>query len=286
MKLDTQASIELSKIIAKYLLQDITTLLEYLAGGTLIGILLVYVLYRIIKVKGWFKRNPESRLWKFLYFTLRSTFYLGILGVCSTVGLIIGSNKIVEKEVNTLVDEGIAYFQATYFDDFEFVEGVFELTELVYSSGYEVNDFNEQVAEVMADEVAKKYGLGFLGSYLLAGPKNEISTFLEDTERGMLMLAVGYGLEQIGAEELMDEEQLDKTFYAWLHSDEDASLGSMNGFLSTQICSQIKPLLLGIWLPFLLIPLFFILLNSVELVVYFSKKKGTHPQDKETEILV
>jgi len=121
--------------------------------------------------------------------------------------------------------------------------------------------------------MVKENQIGFLQAYLMKTQSGQFAEQLEELERGMLVLLVGLGLEQIGAEELMDEERIDDAFYAWLHTDKDASLGSINTFLSKQIGNQLKPIVAGIWLPFLLISALFIIINAIELAIHYYRKK-------------
>jgi hypothetical protein len=273
INLDTQTTLELSKIIAQYLLQDISTLLVHLVIGIALGFLTSYLAYKLLKSKKWFKRVTDSVPKKLSYLLLRITFYLGIIGTTSFIGLIMGSNKIIDKEITTLVDQGINYYKENYFKDMKSVEELFEVADLIYSSGYEVNEFNHKIAAAVVDQLVEEKELNFLHGYMLKTRSGDFTEQLEELERGMLLLIVGLGLEKIGAEELLEEDRLDKVFYSWLHSDQDASLGTVNHFVSSQIANQIKPIVIGIWLPFLLISLFFILFNIAETAIYFHSKK-------------
>ena len=283
MELDLQTSLQISKFIGGILLDDIWILLFHLIMGFLIGTVLAYLAYRLIKAKGWFKRTLSSATKRFFLWIFRASFYLSIVGLSSTIALIIGSNKIVKKEIDTLVNEGISYCQDNYFNDFEAIEEAFAITDKVYAAGYDVNQANHKVSEAMVDMISEKYGLGFLGSYLMAAPKHEIVKEIEDWERQALAIGITYGLEKIGAGDIVEPEDIDKAFYAWLNNEKGEGLGSMNTFMSTQICKQVKPLVFSIWLPFILISLFFIFANLIEVAIfYFRKKKGKTPLSPPT----
>lgn len=272
MELDYQTSLQISKIVGRFLLDDIGILFIYLLSGMSIGIALAYLLYRFIKAKRLFKREPASKIRHISLYIFRTTFYLSVVGLSSTIGLVVGSNKIVDKEVTNLVDEGISYFKTNYFSNFTTLESAFQITDVVYSAGYDVNQANHKVSEAMVDMISEEYGLGFLGSYLLISPKNEMVEQLEEVEKAMVMFLVFHGLDHIGAGELIEPEDVDKAFYAWLNNDSSEGLGSMNSFLSTQIIVQLKPLVFGIWLPFVVLFSIFILANAVETGLFLYRK--------------
>ena len=274
MEFDLQSSLQITKLIGGIIWDDIWILFLYLLGGLLIGTVLAIVLWRIIKIKQWFKREIVSKPKRFFLGLFRLTFYLSTIGLSATIALVIGSNRIVEKEVTKLVDEGIDYCQSNYFSDFETIESAFALTDQIYAAGYDVNQANHKVSEAVVDMISEEYGLGFIGSYLFAAPKHEMVKEIEDWERQALALGITYGLEKIGAGDIVEPEDIDKAFYAWLNNDKGEGLGSMNTFMSKQICIQVKPLVFSIWLPFLIIFSLFVVANLVEVgIFYFRKNK-------------
>ncbi|MFT5723504.1 MAG: hypothetical protein ACI9JN_000618 [Bacteroidia bacterium] len=273
MKFDLPFSTELIHIIMGILLDDLINLLLHLVTGMVIGIVISLLIYRLINAKGWFKRSYTSRTRRIFLFTLRVSFYVAIVGLSSTIALVVGSNKIAKKEVNQLVDEGFEYCKINYFNDYEFIEEVFEVSDKLYSSGNNVNQINHEMAEAMVNDISEKYGLGFLGAYLLKSPESEMIEHLEDIEKGIIFLFVYKGLEQIGAGDLIEPDQLDETFYSWLHSDGEQSFGSIHEFVSKQINNQVKPLIFSIWLPLLIINALLIGINIVELTLFFYRKR-------------
>ena len=284
MEFDLETSLELTKIIGSIIFDDLSSLLLHMFLGTVIGVLVAYLVYRLIKAKSWHNRSSNiSKPKKVLFYLLRITFYLSIIGLSASIGLVIGSNKIVVKEVTKLVDEGVDYVKTNYFEDLDNVQELFSLADIVYSSGYEVNEFNHKIADVVVDQLVKEKKMSFLTGYLAKTQSGEFAKQLEELEKGMLIMGVAYGLKHIGAEELiedglLDEERIEKAFYAWLHTDEDASLGSMNEFMTTQICRQIKPLTFSIWLPAILITSLFILTNLIEIGIYYFRRR---PQEED-----
>jgi hypothetical protein len=278
MELDLKTSLQISKFIGGIVLDDFWTLLVHLLMGMLIGTVIAFLIYRLIKSKGWFKRTIASSTKRFFLWIFRASFYLSLIGLSSTIALVIGSNKIVQKEITNLVDEGLSYCQTNYFSNFENIESAFAITDQVYAAGYDVNQANHLLSEAMVDMISEKYGLGFLGSYLFASPKHEMVKEIEDLERQALALTISYGLEKIGAGDIIEPEDIDKAFYAWLNNDKGEGLGSMNTFLSTQICYQVKPLIFSIWLPFLIIFGLFIIANAIEVVLFYYRiNKGKTP---------
>jgi hypothetical protein len=235
MKFDLATSLELTKIIGSFLFDNIATLLIHLFVGIIIGTVIAYLILRLFKAKGWLKRTILSKTKRVLFYVLKVAFFLAFIGLSSSIALIIASNKIVKKEVTHIVDEGIDYCKVNYFNDFESVEEIFAFSDVIYSKGGEVNEMNPLVAETMVDEISKKQGLGFLGSYLLKGPENEMVAQLEEYERAIVLILVTMSLEKIGAGNLLEPDQIDEAFYAWLHSDSQDGLGSINTFMSTQM---------------------------------------------------
>ena len=272
MKLDLEASIQISKIILGMILNELGFLLVHLVIGLLIGLVIAYSTRRLIKAKGWFKRDTKSHSKRIFLYLLQSTFFLSIIGVSCTVALVIGSNKIVEKQVNLIVDESVEYIKANYFNDYAFVEEIFQASDFLYAKGYDLNQANHKIAEMAADEVAKKYGLGFLGSFLLKSPKKDMVNQVEDLERGFIIILVSKGLEHIGAGDIVKADQIDKAFYAWLQNDRSASLGSINSVISNQTSKLVKPIIFGIWSPFLVVCVLVILANLVEIAVFYYRK--------------
>ncbi len=280
MKLDLDASLQLTKIILGMILNELGFLLMHLAIGLLIGVVLAYFTRRIIRTKGWFKRDAKSHSKRIILYILRSTFYLSIIGLSCTVALVIGSNKIVEKQVKLVVDESVEYCKTNYFNDYAFVEEIFQASDFLYAKGYDLNQANHKIAEMATDEIAKKYGLGFLGSFLLKSPKKDMVNQLEDLERGFVIILVSMGLEHIGAGDIVKADQIDKAFYAWLQNDKSASLGSINSVISNQTSKLVKPIIFGIWSPFLFVCVLFILANLVEIAVFYYRK---WQREKDTE---
>ena len=177
------------------------------------------------------------------------------------------------------VDKGIAYCQDNYFKDPGSLESAFRLADIVYTQGSKINDVNHLVAETMTTMISEEHGLGFLGPYLLQGPESMIIQEIEKWEKEIVTFVVMLGLDKIDAAELVEPEEISKAFHTWLHSDTSEGLGSMNGFLCTQLCNQIKPLVFGMWLPFILIAAFFIIANLIEIAAHrYQKRKSL--QDK------
>ena len=58
-----------------------------------------------------------------------------------------------------------------------------------------------------------------------------------------------------------------------MHSDAKEGLGDINTWISNQIMKQLKPLIFSLYLPFLLINLFFILINLGEVMFYVRQKR-------------
>ncbi len=272
MKLDLTSPLELTKIIGRILLDDLASLLLHLVAGILIGVVLVYFIYRLFKAKGWSRRPIQSSTKRILFHGSRVIFYLAIIGLSAVTSLIIGSQQIIKKEVALAVDKGIEYYNVHYFDDFKFIEEVFAFSGQVYAKGGELNKINHHIAEGIVDQISEKHGLGFLGSYILHNPKNDMIQQMEDLERGMLILFLSKSLEQIGAGDVIEPDKLDKAFYAWLHADSEANLGTINTFVSAQITEQLNPLVLSIWLPFLMVNLLVILIYLTELVVFLYRQ--------------
>ena len=114
MELDLKTSLQISKFIGGIVLDDFWTLLVHLLMGMLIGTVIAFLIYRLIKSKGWFKRTIASSTKRFFLWIFRASFYLSLIGLSSTIALVIGSNKIVQKEITNLVDEGLSYCQTNY----------------------------------------------------------------------------------------------------------------------------------------------------------------------------
>lgn len=268
MKLDPQTTIELTKIIGGLLLDHLASLLLYLVIGFILGAFIAYLTFRWIRAKAWFKRTTQSSTKRTLLFLFRSAFYLSIIGLSSTIGLAIGSNRIVEKEVSHLVMESTDYCKTNFFNDYESVQSLFHISNAIYANGHQLNEINHKIAEAVANEVSQKQGLGLFG-FLLNASQSDMTKQIEELEIGFVTLLVATGLNKIGAEELIEPDQIDKAFYAWIHSDKESSLGSLNEFMSTQICRQVKPLVFSIWLPFIAFCTLFILANCFETAWYF-----------------
>ena len=130
----------LLEFVTRLLLADLLTLLSYVGVGLLIGVVLAYLIRRFNKAKAWFNRPSKSLLQKLFYYTLRVWFYLAIIAIPSIVSVIIGTNKIVETEVNSAISESLSYCQENYFQDYELIEETFEIGMEVYQSGEKVTN--------------------------------------------------------------------------------------------------------------------------------------------------
>jgi len=268
MEFDLQYSSEIIRLIFSVLLDHAGTLLLHGFVGFMIGCILAFVLYRVLRARSWFKRVHVSRSKKVLYFFIRSSFYLGIIGISCTTALIIGSNRIIEKEVDMLVKEGTDYMAANYFQDKEFLDNAFQVYDQLYASGKKINEINHALAEGMAIAVAEEYHLGFLGPYLLKSQVDQTVKQLEAIEKGIILIFVAKALEQIQAEELIEPEKLDEAFYTWLHNEKAQEFTDINQVISHQIMRYLKPMVLSLWSPFILINSILILITIIEVIVF------------------
>ncbi len=261
------------KFITHVLLGDVLTLGLHLLAGFGIGMILCFILWRIIKKRAWFKRNADATYKKVLYFILRACFYLSVIGVSATIALNIGSNKIIKKEVDALVSESMDFCRANYFDDVAFIEDVFATGVTIYESGAKVNEMNHALADGMVEAVSKEYGLGFMGKFLFRNSKSELVHQIEGMEKAFIFFVVAEGLKQVGLGDAVEADQLDKAFYNWLHNEGGSGTDSVDAWISKQIQKQLKPLVFSIWLPFLIINILFILANVIEVIIYLRRNR-------------
>ena len=273
MEFDLHYSSEIVKLILSVILDHAGTLLLHGFVGFMIGCIVAFVLYRVLRTRTCFKRVAVTRGRKVLYFFIRSSFYLGIIGISCTIALIIGSNRIVKMEVDMLVEEGTAYIATNYFQDKDFLDNAFQVYDKLYSSGKKINEINHALAEGMATAVAEEYHLGFLGPYLLKSQVDQTVKQLEELEKGIILIFVAKALEQIQAEELIVPEKLDDAFYAWLHNEKDQEFTDINQVISHQIMRHLKPLVFSMWLPFIFINSILILITLIEVIVFQYRAK-------------
>ncbi|MBR9861231.1 VTT domain-containing protein [bacterium] len=281
MEFSFNSALDIGQIILSIILDHAGTLLLYAFLGFLIGALIAFILYRILRKQSWYKRTPSSNRMKIAYGFIRFLFYLGIIGLSSTIALISASNKVVKKEVDEIVHIGTDYMTKEYFQDEDFLEQAFLIYDKLYSSGKELDEINHKLAEGMAVAVAEEYHLGFLAPYLLHSQIEATVKQLEAIEKGMVMIFVAKALEQIQADELIEPEDLDEAFYKWLHNEKQNEFTDINQVISHQIMRQLKPFIFGIWLPFILINSLLILITVVELIVYNYRTKRLQVERNE-----
>jgi hypothetical protein len=266
-------TLDLLKLIGGIVLNDILILLLYAFVGLFVGIGLAYFIRRLIQKKKWFNRPNKSVVSKAIYYTLRICFHLAVISLPVIIALIIGTNNIVHKEVNLIVDESLQYCKENYFQDHQFIEETMEMSLMIYQSGEKVNEMNHHLADGMVNAISEKYGLGFLGKFLFKKSKKEMVQQLEGMEKAFLFIVVSRGLEQANLGDLIEPEQLDEAFYRWLHHKNDGNNESIESWISHQVTSLTRPLVFSIWLPFLLVSLFAILVNVMECIYFFRFRK-------------
>lgn len=271
MEIDFEFSTEMMLLLGQVLMAHTLTLLLHALIGFVLGTVVVFILWRMIRKYGGFQRNFESSLTRVGVKILHVLFYGSIIAMSVTVSLHLGSVKIVDHEVQRGVDYGLKYCREVYFEDEELIQEVFDAAQTVYASGGEVSEMNEAIAQGMVDAISEKYGLGFMGDGLLGGAKSEMVTQLESIEKAIIFISVSKSLEYIGQDDLVEPDQLENAFNQWIHSDYEKTSQDVSSFIRIQIVDQIKPLITSIWLPFYLVSGFVMLLTVVEVGVYYWK---------------
>lgn len=231
------------------------------------GIILMFAIRYSIKSKGWSSRKHTKSINNILYLAFKLSFYLSIIGLCCSISLIIGSKRIIKKEIDNVVNQSVEYIKKNYFKDSTSTEQIFAAVENILVLGSKLNESNHLMAEAITNEISTENGFGFLGPILLHKSKNNYIKQLEEIEKSIFTILVSYGLEKIRVDNAIPVNQLDKAFYAWLHNDYNSNTTSPNQYISEQLNQQIQPIIIGLWMPLLLPCLIIFLLFTAGIIL-------------------
>lgn len=270
-----QLSWEGIKLLFKIILNNLPTLLIWIAIGFAAGIVLAVVFNKLAKKWHIFSGPQAKPFHKYLRISYKVVSFLAVMFLVTTFCTYIGAKKIVQNEIEHAVGSGVSALETAIFQDEQTKENMYEMINVIHDAGELAQSFNHALAEAAVQEVNKKEGNGYFVSMLtkyLAVP--QIEEKLWEFETAILFYATAHVAAKAGLDDISPGtyEAFTKGLNKWMESDFEASSIAIKSQITDFICGYVLPFVFGVFLPFLLIAVGIILIPVLH--SFIAKKRA------------
>jgi hypothetical protein len=186
------------------------------------------------------------------------------------------SIRIVKNEMRKGISTYASYLEEDFFQDPENRERFIETLDVVYHSGHWVDEINEAAATSLAEGVLSESEAGWANNWLgISLGSGYIQDKLEYVEKELLTTAIVLGFAKMNIDVENDPEVVEDLFNRWIATDYDEDMFDVEKSIADNLHSAFKPLILSMFMPWILICVGVMLIPAIDLGLYglISKRK-------------
>jgi len=276
---------EALKIIFSIIWKHLPHFMLMLVAGLGLGLLLAFFISRFCSRRGVFKRPNRKKSYRILtqYF-YPSIFFLSILFLVINLFTWLATGNIVEKEVHHGVEVSFDFVENHYLKDESVRQDLYKKAEVLLKGGNTLKNVNQAIGEAAILTAAEHRDANFIVRNFsgLIGT-SFIEEKLLEYEKGILFYISALAIDHMGmdVEDIYSYEVFEKGFDAWYNLKWASESVGIKDSISGLIYNYISPVILGIFLPFMLVFFGLILIPLIDFGIYSRKLRRNSPLQLE-----